>query len=103
MCKCSVCNSTYNLNEFENCNIRDIMLSKDMCFNCAFWQEKVDLANEKGGDDNISSILIHLYPKEKIKNGTSESLVNPIVKPFKRKTTFTIKRYWSTSKAIITT
>lgn len=46
MCKCSVCNSTYNLNEFENCNIRDIMLSKDMCFNCAFWQEKVDLANE---------------------------------------------------------
>ena len=46
MCKCSICNSTYNLNEFENCNIRDIMLSKDMCFNCAFWQEKVDLANE---------------------------------------------------------
>lgn len=26
MCKCSICNSTYNLNEFENCNIRDIML-----------------------------------------------------------------------------
>ena len=51
-------------------------------------QQLVDLANEKGGDDNISSILIHLYPKEKIKNGTSESLVNPIVKPFKRKTTW---------------
>lgn len=46
MCKCSICNSHYNLNEFENCNIRNIMLSKNMCFECAFWQEKVDFADK---------------------------------------------------------
>lgn len=47
MCKkCSICNSDIKLEQYQDCNIKNIMKEKNMCFNCAFWQEKIDITNK---------------------------------------------------------
>ena len=64
--KCKVCGNTDNLNRWDDkCNITKIMETENVCFNCAFWFEKIAETNNNTvivngirytiGDDNSTS------------------------------------------------
>jgi hypothetical protein len=63
--KCSICGNEDNLNRWVKCNQTKIMEQENVCFNCAFWLEKIALTDENTvvvngvrytiGDENSNS------------------------------------------------
>jgi len=45
--KCTKCGEEYNLDEWENGNIKSIMEAEGVCFHCAFWIEKIRLHDNR--------------------------------------------------------
>ena len=45
-CKCKICGNTYNLDDYNTCDLTNIMEKEHVCFSCAFWLEKIALTNE---------------------------------------------------------
>ena len=43
MDKCEYCGKEYDIEEYDDCNIRNIMTENQICFYCAFWLEKFQL------------------------------------------------------------
>ena len=62
---CSICGNKDNLDRWAKCNQTKIMEKENVCFNCAFWLEKIALTDENTvvvngerytiGDENSNS------------------------------------------------
>lgn len=46
MNKCKICGSDIDMEWYEDGTIRSLMKSHNFCYNCAFWQEKLEIANK---------------------------------------------------------
>ena len=44
--KCSICGNKDNFDRWVKCNQTKIMEKENVCFNCAFWLEKIALTDE---------------------------------------------------------
>ena len=44
--KCIYCGKKVDIETYGPCRIREIMKEKQVCFNCAFWIEKLEMRNE---------------------------------------------------------
>lgn len=44
--RCKLCGCFYNENEFDDCEIKDIMIQEHLCFTDAFWEEKFRIADK---------------------------------------------------------
>lgn len=60
---CSLCGQEDNLDEYNSCAILDIMRQKQVCFNCAFWIDKIN--NPPIGQEIIGGhhYIVHPFVK----------------------------------------
>lgn len=70
MDKCEFCGKEYDIEEYDDCNIRNIMEENQICFYCAFWYEKFNLRD-------INTFIINgiHYQGHKIDKSTTNGFV----------------------------
>ena len=44
--KCKICGNEYRVDRYAKCDIRSIMEKENVCFQCAYWLEKIMLTDK---------------------------------------------------------